>query len=55
MDEHWEEVMGLARKHGFIIQAFGGVATLATHKVQKESFSEQKYERIQEMNTSDEV
>ena len=50
MDKHWKEVMDLARKYGFIIQAYGGVATLATHEVQKEEFSEEKYKRIQEMN-----
>lgn len=55
MDEHWEEVMNLAQKYGFIIQAYGGTATLATHKVQKEYFGEEKYRRIQKMNGREEV
>lgn len=46
-DKHWNEVMELARKHGFIVQAYGGVATLATHAVQKENFSEEKYQIMQ--------
>lgn len=50
MDKHWKEVMNLASKYGFIIQAYGGVATLATHEVQKEKFGQEKYKRIQEMN-----
>lgn len=50
MDKHWKEVMDLAEKYGFIIQAYGGVATLATHEVQKEKFGQEKYKRIQEMN-----
>ena len=28
-DKHWQEVMELARKHGFIMQAYGGAAILA--------------------------
>jgi len=35
-DRKWKEVMKLAECYGFIIQAYGGVATLATHDVQKE-------------------
>jgi hypothetical protein len=35
-DEHWEEVMKLAEKYGFIIQAYGGTAVLATHENQSE-------------------
>ena len=50
MDKHWDEVMELAKKHGFIIQAYGGTATLATHSVQREYFGEDKYKRIQKMN-----
>lgn len=50
MDQHWKEVMDLAEKFGFIIQAGGGVATLATHKVQKEELGEEKYMQIQKMN-----
>ena len=50
MDKYWEEVMELAKKYGFIIQAYGGTATLATHDVQKKHFGEEEYLRIQEMN-----
>jgi cysteine synthase len=49
-DEHWEEVLKLAEKHGFIVQASGGVAMLATHAVQKEQFGEEGYCQIQKMN-----
>lgn len=54
MDEHWEEVLDLAKKYGFVIQAYGGVATLAMHEVQKKVFSEEKYKQIQEMNGREE-
>lgn len=50
MDEKWSEVMSLARKYGFIVQAYGGVATLATHEVQKKELGEEKYQEIQKMN-----
>ncbi len=50
MDEHWDEVMELAEKYGFIISAYGGVATLATHEVQKQHFPDKKYREIQKMN-----
>lgn len=49
-DAHWQEVLKLAEKHGFIIQAFGGVAVLATHAAQKEQFGEDGYRQIQKMN-----
>jgi len=48
-DKHWKEVLSLATKHGFLIQAHGGVATLATHEIQKEHFTEEKYHAIQKM------
>jgi len=35
-DQHWEDVLRLAEKYGFIVYAVGGVAVLATHQVQKE-------------------
>ena len=38
LDSHWNEVMELAVKYGFITQAYGGTATLATHKNQLEAF-----------------
>ena len=50
MDEHWQEVMDLAQKYGFILQAYGGTAILATHENQKERFGEEEYKRIQKMN-----
>ena len=49
-DAHWQEVLKLAEKHGFIVQAFGGVAVLATHAAQKEQFGEEGYCQIQKMN-----
>jgi hypothetical protein len=42
-DSHWKEVMDLAEKYGFITQAYGGTAVLATNKRQLESFGEEKY------------
>lgn len=35
-EKNWTKVMGLAGKHGFIVQAYGGTAILASHDVQKE-------------------
>ena len=32
LDEHWTEVMKLAEKHGFIVDAGGGVAVICTHE-----------------------
>lgn len=49
-DKHWQEVMKLAERHGFIVQAYGGTATLATHEVQKKELGEEKYQEIQKMN-----
>lgn len=49
-DEHWEEVMELAEKYGFILQAYGGTALLATHHNQLESYGEPEYLRIQQMD-----
>ena len=34
-NENWKEVMKLAEKYGFIVQAFGGVAVLATKEMQR--------------------
>lgn len=48
LDGHWKEVMDLAEKYGFITQAYGGVAVLATHKNQIDSFGEQTYIQRQE-------
>lgn len=43
MDSHWKEVMDLAEKYGFICQAYGGTATLATHANQLNALGEEKY------------
>ncbi len=54
LDKHWNEVMDLAKKYGFIIGAYGGTATLATHDNQLEAFGEEDYIRKQrEMNGID--
>ena len=42
--DYWQEVMNLAQKRGFIVQAYGGVAVLATHEEQKKAGI---YERTQ--------
>lgn len=47
LDKHWNEVMELAKKYGFIIGAYGGTATLATHNNQLEVFGEEDYLRKQ--------
>ncbi|MFA1820578.1 hypothetical protein ACDX78_10405 [Virgibacillus oceani] len=52
-DAHWQEVMKLAEKHGFLLQAYGGLATLATHEVQQKELGEEKYREIQKMNGMD--
>ena len=49
-DLHWQEVMALAKKYGFIYHAGGGVALLMTHKNQIEQHGEAEYLRIQQMN-----
>lgn len=49
-DRHWAEVMAQAEKYGFILQAYAGSATLATHRVQLEQLGESEYLRIQQMN-----
>ncbi len=45
-DKNWDEVMKLAEGYGFIVQAYGGIATLATHEEQKKAGI---YEKTQEM------
>lgn len=49
-DEHWSEVMELAEKYGFIVQAYGGTAILVTHRNQLENYGEPEYLRIQQMD-----
>lgn len=54
LDGHWNEVMELAVKYGFIVQAYGGTATLATHKNQLEAYRAENYiERQREMHRID--
>lgn len=36
-DAHWAEVMELAGRHGFICQAYGGAAVLATNAAYMEA------------------
>lgn len=43
LDSHWKEIMDLAKKYGFIGQAFGGTAILLTHENQLEANGEEKY------------
>lgn len=43
LDSHWNEVMELVVRYGFITQAYGGTATLATHKNQLEALGEEQY------------
>ena len=54
LDGHWNEVMELAVRYGFITQADGGTATLATHKNQLEAYRAENYiERQREMHRID--
>ncbi len=43
LDSHWNEVLKLAEQHGFIVQAHGGTAVLATHENQLATFGEKDY------------
>lgn len=47
LDSHWSEVMEFAVRYGFIIQTYGGTATLATHKNQLEAYRAENYLRRQ--------
>lgn len=54
LDSHWNEVMELAVKYGFVCQAFGGTAILGTHKNQLEEWGEEAYiHRQKEMHRID--
>lgn len=54
LDSHWNEVMELAVKYGFITQAYGGTAMLATHKNQLEVYRAENYiQRQRGMNGID--
>jgi NurA-like 5'-3' nuclease len=37
-DEHWQEVIELAKKYGFIVQEEEEMAILTTHKYQEEYY-----------------
>lgn len=55
-DSHWEEVMNLAEKYGFIVQAYGGVATLATNEEQcKQIGYERKASMIKASGLADQI
>ena len=47
MEDKWDSIMEQAKAAGFIVQAYGGTATLATHAAQKEAGI---YEKTQRMN-----
>lgn len=49
-DSHWSEVMELAEANGFILQAYGGTAMIATHEAQKSELGEAEYLKIQKTN-----
>lgn len=49
-DDRWAEVMKLAKQCGFILQAAGGTAIIATNRVQIEENGVEDYARIQRMN-----
>lgn len=54
LDGHWNEVMELAVKYGFVTQAYGGTAMLATHKNQLEALRAENYiQRQHDMNGID--
>lgn len=46
-DAHWDEVMDLAMKYGFITFAYGGTAILVTHKNQLKEYGEEEYRHFQ--------
>ena len=43
----WDKIMSMAQEAGFIVQSYGGTATLATHDAQR---SAGIYEKTQKMN-----
>lgn len=49
LDSHWQEVMELAVKYGFVRQAAAGTAILLTHKNQLEAEGEKKYSYLQKV------
>ena len=51
-DKKWDEVMEVAKANGFIVQAFGGTATLITNKKKIEHYVYEKYQEIKKTNSS---
>ena len=51
-DEKWDEVLKVAEKNGFIVQAASGTAVLISNEEQIKNYGYEKYEKIQEMNNS---
>jgi len=47
LDSHWQEVMDLATRYGFVRMATGGTAILLTHKNQLEAEGEKQYIYLQ--------
>lgn len=45
MDSHWEEVMRLAERYGFITQAYGGAAIVTTNRAYLETNGPQELAR----------
>lgn len=43
LDSHWSEVVGLAVQYGFVVQGYGGMVTLLSHKNQLEAVGEEQY------------
>ena len=47
-DAHWDEVINLCRKYGFITQEYGNAVTLMTNSYQIDSWQEPTYRFRQE-------
>lgn len=52
-DRQWGEVMRLARENGFIVQAYGGTATLATYGAMMEQVGTEGVVRMLQMSGID--
>lgn len=54
LDAYWNEAIKPMQKYGFIVQAYGGVAVVMTHKNQLKMWGEEKYLYMQkEMHGND--
>lgn len=51
-DKNWDKVMKLAKENGFIIQAFGGTATLICNDEQIKNYGYNQYKQIQRTNNT---